>query len=127
MTEEEKIEKPKEKYFYIEKEGVYKALWSIATTFIGASLALMLFAATHKPPVKPCGFSMPPQPAPYPCPLMKERGPHHGYHKMMPPSKEFRGHQNVKKADRPISPQKIDKPQPDKKVNLDKQPPKTQK
>ena len=125
MTEEEKTEKPREKYFYIEKEGVYKALWSVATAFIGASLALMLFAATHKPTI-PCGFVMPPKATPYHCPMMKEkRFHHHGYH--MPPSKEFRGPQDVRKADRPIPPRKMDNPRPDKKLNPDKQPPKTQK
>lgn len=82
MTEEQKRENTETKYFYIEKENVYKALCGIGTSFIGASLALLLFAAVHKPPIQPCpDRGMPPiqhvgRPCPCPCHMKHHRGMH---------------------------------------------------
>ena len=53
---EEQIEKTPEKYFYVDKEKAYKVLTSIATSFIGAGLALALFGWT-RPPMPPCPSS----------------------------------------------------------------------
>lgn len=100
MTEEEKIvetEKSREKYFYVDKEKTYQVLTGIATSFIGASLALLLFAALHKPPVPPCPMGLQ---RPMPCPMQMMmhrkhfgdfRGPqgHFQGHRKFP--KEFRG------------------------------------
>ena len=69
MTDEEKKvveEKTREKYFYIDKEKTCQVLTGIATSFIGAGLALVVFAALHKPPVPPCPFQYN---NPRPCPM----------------------------------------------------------
>ena len=74
---EEQIEKPVEKYFYVDKEKTYNALTSIATSFIGAGLALLLFTNCGKPPVQPCSCPCG-QPVPYishPCPMMRGEAP----------------------------------------------------
>ena len=63
MAEEEKIQvqvPDKKRYFYWERRDVYRVLLSVATSFIGALLALMVFAAFHKPPVMPGKFPPPP-------------------------------------------------------------------
>lgn len=56
MSEEQQIEKTPEKYFYVDKERTYKVLTSIATSFIGAGLALALFGWA-RPPIPPCPCS----------------------------------------------------------------------
>ena len=69
MTDDEKKvveEKTREKYFYIDKEKTYQILTNIATSFIGAGLAIAIFAATHKPPVPPCHLQFN---HPMPCPM----------------------------------------------------------
>ena len=103
MTDEEKItetEKTREKYFYIDKEKTYQALTGIAISFIGAGLALVVFAALHKPPVPPChrGFN---RPMPCTMRMMPEQG---RPDKMLPPRgkfqgpREFRGHKDFRKG-----------------------------
>ena len=56
MSEEQQIEKTHEKYFYVDKKKTYKVLTSIATSFIGAGLALALFGWS-RPPMPPCPCS----------------------------------------------------------------------
>jgi len=90
MTDDEKKvveEKTREKYFYIDKEKTYQILTNIATSFIGAGLAIAIFAATHKPPVPPCHLQFN---HPMPCPMKMyefNRQPN-----MFPPHREFKGH-----------------------------------
>ena len=67
---EEQIEKTPEKYFYIDKERTYKVLTSIATSFIGAGLALALFGWVSRPPIPPCRCGCPIQ-IERPCPMMQ--------------------------------------------------------
>ncbi len=82
MTEEEKIaeqEKSRDKYFYIDKEKTCQVLTSIATSFIGASIALLLFASTHKPPEP--RYHGPFMQPPCKCKMMHEYRGGHGMHK----------------------------------------------
>ncbi len=88
MTEEEKIveqEKSRDKYFYIDKEKTCQVLTGIATSFIGASIAILLFTGTHKPPCSDAPQMMAP---PCHCKMMRHKGPHG---KFMPPRGEFKG------------------------------------
>ena len=86
MTNEEKS---KEKYFYIDKERTREVLTGIATSFIGAGLALALFAALHKPPVPPCPMMQFNQPMPCPMKMLpQDRG---RLHKNIPWKGHFRG------------------------------------
>ena len=94
MTEEEKIveEKSREKYFYVDKEKTYQVITGIATSFIGASIALLLFAALHKPPVPPCGMGFD---RPMPCPMQMMHKKHFGdFHG---PKRHFGGHRKFPK------------------------------
>ena len=89
MTDEEKIlkeEKTREKYFYVDKERTYQVLTGIVTSFIGAGLALVLFAALHKPPVPPCPMMQFNQPKPCPMKIFPQNIPH----KMFPDGGKFR-------------------------------------
>lgn len=84
MTGEEKLI-PKKRYFCFKKREVYRVLLSITTSFIGALLALAVFAAVHKPPRMPGAFPPPPQ---------FERVDihiHKGGPDMRPPMRDFRG------------------------------------
>ncbi len=131
MTEEEKIietEKNREKYFYVDKEKTYQVLTGIGTSFIGASLALLLFAATHRPPEPPCGSNPFMQP-PCKCKMMHKHGPRdfrrgHGEFRRGdgPRHEKFNGKSFMKKGDL----KKFDKPQgnetqklPPKKIDKD--------
>lgn len=60
MTEEK--EQLKRRYFCFKKREVYRALLSVATSFVGALLALAVFSAVHKPPRVPGKFPPPPPP-----------------------------------------------------------------
>lgn len=98
MTEEEL--KPKHERKYVCKHDVYKALLSIATSFIGALLALLVFAGLHRAPV-PNGKFPPP---------MRQHimdGGHRGIHHMKAPRGEARG--EFRKGERPDK--KVMKPQ----------------
>ncbi len=95
MSDEEKIlepEKTREEYFYVNKKCTYKFLGTVLATFIGALLALYVFAALHKPPVPPAGIQMRP---PCPCAMkMFERGQR--FDRMYPPKKEFKHRRDFK-------------------------------
>lgn len=63
MTEEKieiqnENEKPREKYFYLDKKETCRFLTTLGASFLGALLALYVFSALHKPPMPPMGFRM---------------------------------------------------------------------
>ena len=67
MTDEEiKNEngKSREKYFYLDKKETCRFLCTVGATFIGAYLALCVFAALHRPPMPPVFRPMMPRPCP---------------------------------------------------------------
>lgn len=109
MTEEKQVEITEKQNIYIQKRDVYRALLSVATSFIGALLALAVFAGLNKPPVAPGQYPPPPPP----CERMNF-DMHRGAPDMLPPhigefhgkpQKEFRGHRPDKGAMMPPPPE----------------------
>ena len=94
MTEEkiEVTEKSKEKYFYVDKEKTYSVLTQIATAFIGAGLALIVFGALHKPPMPPCHQCFK-KPMPCPMQMIDRKGPRGVYNHR---GDNFRRHQDFR-------------------------------
>lgn len=123
MTEEKDIHT--KRYFCIKKREVYRALMSIATSFIGALLALAVFSAVHKPPRIPGQFPPPP-------PIERvDINIHKGAPGMFHPHADFRGNRpgemrhhkhhrdamrpakHFEQGERPVTPPA--QPKPDKK------------
>ena len=95
MTNEEKS---KEKYFYIDKERTREVLTGIVTSFIGAGLALALFAAVHKPPIPPCPMMQFNHPMPCPMKMLpQDRG---RLHKNIPWERHFREFDGQRRPDK---------------------------
>lgn len=122
MTEKEQIEitETERRNIYIQKRDVYRALLSVATSFIGALLALAVFAGLNKPPVAPGQY-------PPPCPPCERMNfdMHRGAPDMLPPlrgefhgkpQKEFKGHRPDKGAMVP-PPQEGMRPQFNKNIH----------
>jgi len=87
MTDEKDLHS--KRYFCFKKREVYRALLSVATSFVGALLALAIFAAVHKPPMPPQMMPGNFPPPPPQCEKMKMN-----FHKGgpdIPPPGEFRG------------------------------------
>ena len=99
MTDEEKIlteEKLREKYFYVDKERTYQVLTGITTSFIGAGLALILFAVLYKPSVPPCPIMKFHESRPCPIKMLPQNRPH----RIIPGGRHFRGHGGPEKFGR---------------------------
>lgn len=79
-------EKSREKYFYLDKKETCRFLCTVLATFVGAYLALCVFAALHRPPMPPFARHMMHRP----CPMkFMHRGFKHN--RILLPPKEFKG------------------------------------